>query len=245
MWKLHLFYPEKIYKASYIYNRISDESTLVRSFDNTIFKNTGASTSRENAIVFRWEEPIRFYLLGNYRTVDLKQIERIAAQLSKITGLKVIRYPEETEKMPNVRVHFNPREDLKRIGDLDLSDSGKILDSAPCVATIQQDKTGHIKSGKNFIPIDQSDEQIASCILEEFAHIFGPNHDTEYRPSVFGVTDMPETLSINDKILVRTLYDKRLKPGMTRDEAMPIVREIIPELVKAVKERGEQALYQR
>jgi len=51
-------------------------------------------------------------------------------------------------------------------------------------------------------------------------------------------------LPLNDKIMVRTLYDARLKPGMTRAEAMPIVRQIIPELVTAVKEHGEAALYQ-
>ncbi len=32
-----------------------------------------------------------------------------------------------------------------------------------------------------------------------------------------------------DKILLRTLYDPRLKPGMTKAEAMPIARQIIAE----------------
>ena len=52
-------------------------------------------------------------------------------------------------------------------------------------------------------------------------------------------------MSINDKILVRTLYDRRIKPGMTREQTTPLARIIIEELVAAVKERGEEALYQR
>jgi|GEM_PF-6392422 len=32
---------------------------------------------------------------------------------------------------------------------------------------------------------------------------------------------------------------------MKREDAMEIVRKIIPELVKAVRERGVEALYQR
>ena len=56
---------------------------------------------------------------------------------------------------------------------------------------------------------------------------------------------MAGTLSINDKILVRTLYDSRIKPEMKRRETEPIARKIIEELVAAVKVRGEEALYQK
>jgi len=61
---------------------------------------------------------------------------------------------------------------------------------------------------------------------------------------MFSNEDLPQALSINDKILVRTLYDPRIKPGMKRDESMKLAAEIIPELVRTVKERGVEALYQ-
>jgi hypothetical protein len=84
------------------------------------------------------------------------------------------------------------------------------------------------------------------CVIEEFTQSLGLYADSEIiETSVMNEkVRFTDFLPLNDKIMVRTLYDARLKPGMTRAEAMPIVRQIIPELVTAVKERGEAALYQ-
>ena len=55
-------------------------------------------------------------------------------------------------------------------------------------------------------------------------------------------------LPINDKIILRTLCDPRIEHHiLKREDAMSeIAREIIPELVKAVREWGvDRNLYQR
>ena len=36
----------------------------------------------------------------------------------------------------------------------------------------------------------------------------------------------------HDVIMLRTLYDRRIKPGMHEDQALPIVRVIIAELLE-------------
>ena len=65
-------------------------------------------------------------------------------------------------------------------------------------------------------------------------------------PSIFDFSRTTRSnLPLNDKILVRALYDKRIKPGMAREDAMKVAAEIIPELVAAVKEKGVEALYQQ
>ena len=62
---------------------------------------------------------------------------------------------------------------------------------------------------------------------------FGPANDAyKFRPSLF--CDGPGThgtgLTDGDKIIMKALYDPRLKPGMSREQAMPIARKIIAEL---------------
>ncbi len=49
---------------------------------------------------------------------------------------------------------------------------------------------------------------------------------------------------LDAKILLRTLYDKRIELGMDRAAAMATAREIIPELTAAVARDGVEALYQ-
>jgi hypothetical protein len=50
---------------------------------------------------------------------------------------------------------------------------------------------------------------------------------------------------LNDKIIICTLYDPRIKLGMTKAEAMDLARVIISELIAVVKKEDEAALYQK
>lgn len=69
------------------------------------------------------------------------------------------------------------------------------------------------------------------CTLEELAQLIGPANDAcHYRPSIFCDADFPEKYTEADKIILRATFDRRLRVGMTREEGMPIARQIIREL---------------
>ena len=79
--------------------------------------------------------------------------------------------------------------------------------------------------------IDARDELMRHCIAEEMVQVMGiPNDACHYRPSLFCEDDIVDEMQPADRVILRTLYDARLKPGMTREEAMPIARVIIREL---------------
>ena len=91
------------------------------------------------------------------------------------------------------------------------------------------------------------DERVGYCILYGAVSALGlvgilrPPNIYGWTPSI---PPMPE-LSINEKLLLRTLYDDRLTNGMTKSQALPHLRDIIPHLVDAVRARGVEALYQQ
>jgi len=69
------------------------------------------------------------------------------------------------------------------------------------------------------------------CLLEELVQAMGlPNDACHYRPSLFCPDDLVDRLQGADAILLRTLYDPRLTPGVRRHEAMPVAATIIREL---------------
>ena len=71
-----------------------------------------------------------------------------------------------------------------------------------------------------------------SCIHEEMAQGLGLANDTpRARPSIFNDDDEFALLTGHDELLLRILYDPRLKPGMMLDEARPIVTRIAEELM--------------
>ena len=88
--------------------------------------------------------------------------------------------------------------------------------------------------------------QTKHCIAEEATRALGFRAADVQAPSVFSTVDSGVTaLSLDDKILVRTLYDKRIAVAMSEEDAMVIVPTIISELVAKLRTDGEKALYQR
>ncbi len=71
-----------------------------------------------------------------------------------------------------------------------------------------------------------------SCYHEEIAQGLGlPNDSPEARPSVFNDDDEFALLTTHDEKLLQMLYDPRLRPGMTPEQARPILRRIAAGLV--------------
>ncbi|WP_295042648.1 DUF2927 domain-containing protein [uncultured Paracoccus sp.] len=71
-----------------------------------------------------------------------------------------------------------------------------------------------------------------SCIHEELAQGMGLANDSpDARPSIFNDDEEFALLTRHDELLLRILYDPRLRPGMSASEAEPVVRQIAAELL--------------
>ena len=81
------------------------------------------------------------------------------------------------------------------------------------------------------IPAEVSGLLRQSCIEEELGQTFGPGADSDRaRPSIFNDDAEFALMTRHDEDLLRILYDPRLKPGMTAEQAMPLVVRIVEEL---------------
>ena len=77
-----------------------------------------------------------------------------------------------------------------------------------------------------------------SCVHEEMAQAMGlPNDSPDARPSLFNDSLEFALLTEHDAILLRMLYDPRLRPGMTAEEARPLLPAIAADAMAA--QRGE------
>lgn len=71
-----------------------------------------------------------------------------------------------------------------------------------------------------------------SCVHEEMAQALGLANDSrDARPSIFNDDDEFALLTRHDEMLLKMLYDPRLKPGMSAAEAAPITRIIAREML--------------
>jgi hypothetical protein len=101
--------------------------------------------------------------------------------------------------------------------------------SIPCAATVGVDPADPvILQGLILIKAETSGLLRESCAHEEFAQALGPGNDfAGARPSIFNDDGEFALLTEHDEYILRVLYDRRLKSGMDRRSAMPIVRRII------------------
>src|SRR5690606_11798226 len=136
-----------------------------------------------------------------------------------------------------LRLGFYPRADFAKMpGSRDDPEFRRWVTTSACIALAVSDseQAGRIKAGAIAIGTDISESQRQHCILEEMVQVLGlPNDACHYRPSLFCEADRVFALTPADAILLKTLYDERLAVGMTREEARPLVRQIIAELTPA------------
>lgn len=71
-----------------------------------------------------------------------------------------------------------------------------------------------------------------SCFHEEMAQGMGlANDHPQARPSIFNDDEEFARLTWLDELLLKMLYDPRLRPGMAEAEALPLIRQIAAELI--------------
>ena len=224
---------------------LASADTLTESFDKIIFGPNDIS-KEENHNIYRWMDPLRITVIGSDVAKWLPEIMRTGRQLEFLTGLE-FRTSEGSSKLSNVLIVLTNDAEyennvLNYYGDDDLMkySNGNIMCSAHySIGRIYF----NIYDSISIIPIEASQDYVVRCIAEEMTQILGLyNDNAKYDSSVFSNKPIPNSLSINDKILVRTLYDPRIKPGMGREQALRAARRIITELVAIVQNIGEEGL---
>ena len=228
---------------------IAAPDLLMEKFDLTAFRtDIGPSRRKDLGQVRKWNSPIRIKLHGKNISRYRKHIGNIADELSRLSGLQINIVDVNDAISPNVHVHLASLQETEALmasysARYQASPFGK---NSVCLgAAVSKDM--RIYEAYAIIKNYYSEKHIRRCFIEEIAQTLGLFGDSEVvHPSIFS-NDGPlmERLPLNDKILVRALYDPRITPGMEREDVMEIARELIPELVRRVKAEGVEALYQR
>lgn len=159
-----------------------------------------------------------------------RDIARAVMAIQQTAGPRWNANPKSIDDA-NFLIGFMPRGQFETVDvDFDRSYRG---DQA-CMGFAMGDvAAGEIEHGVVVIGTGIPDDKRRHCILEELFQMMGlPADACHYRPSVICEQDRVFDLTEADKILLRTLYDPRLKPGMTKAEAMPIARQIIAEQMR-------------
>ncbi len=193
----------------------------------------------------RWDQPVRIgvefggTVPAAQRAADQREITAYAARLSRAMG-----HPVSVGGSPNFHVLILNEDERRAAGphlqrlipgidDLTLRTITEMPRSAFClVFAFSRGGADTYAAAVAVIRGEHPDLLRRSCIHEEIAQGMGLANDSRTaRPTIFNDSEEFATLTGHDELLLRILYDSRLRPGMTEDEARPIVTRIATELL--------------
>ncbi|MEP4036005.1 DUF2927 domain-containing protein [Pseudophaeobacter sp.] len=219
-----------------------DADDLAEHFEEIAFYNeyAGRSGSGLSGGLSRWSGPVK--LVADFgpsvpegqRLRDQGVLSAYGARLSRITGHNISTSP----KRGNFHVIFASADDrayvAEKVRDLlpNLSASDLQLFVNPprthycfVLAGGPQNAPFDYIRGVALIRAEHPDLVRDSCIHEEVAQGLGLLNDSpRARPSIFNDDDEFAYLTSHDELLLKMLYDPRLRTGMSAEEARPIIR---------------------
>ncbi len=208
---------------------------------------SGNFVARETAArLRRWEAPVRMSIEFGasiplaQRTADRITLASTASRLGYVTGHPV----SVSEQNSNFTVLMLNEDERRAIGPrlaalvpgIDPSVIRTVTnlpDSTYCVVfAFSLGDSGVYTRAVAVIRGEHPDLLRQSCFHEELAQGMGLANDSPAaRPSVFNDDEEFALLTRHDDLLLRILYDPRLRPGMLEAEARPIVSTIVAQLM--------------
>lgn len=224
-------------------------ATLAKNFELIAF-NLEASVNRGRPLkvgLARWAEPIRWYVAAppSEALAVKAEVQDFMTRVAGVTGLDIAEADEEQLNLLVLQMGPGNYETVKRAFDgpdtahvaADVEDF-RTNDSLVCAGVVYRRPEAEgaltrntIRFAMVFLRAGYSKAMRRSCIEEEIAQSLGLQNDhPSVRPSIFNDDEEFALLTSHDELLLRILYDQRLKSGMRPKEAMPLVAAIIEDL---------------
>lgn len=146
--------------------------------------------------------------------------------LSDITAVSIVK----SNKKPNFRIIFTKREYYGEAIQKYTKTKIKNIDTeSNCLLSLKHRHYQLVKATV-IIPVDHAMEYglLPACVVEELTQSMGLPNDSEWvNPSVANDESVSQLLTGLDYLMLKILYDKRLKIGMDTEQSSPIVDKIL------------------
>lgn len=206
----------------------------VAFFDYVVFGNEFAGRALPN--VRKWTEPIRYKFGGNVAAIA-KYRPVVEAHFASLTQFTNLEFKEIGARDPgeNFIIWFSPVARLVQDGRTLAANpaevAGRQFETASCFFLSYISPEGRLVAARVLAGSDLPDQELVHCLLEELAQSLGlPNDDDRVAPSIFNDSLHLTSLSLIDKVLLRLVYDPRMRPGLPRAQALQLARTILSEL---------------
>ncbi len=226
---------------------LAENFEAIAFFDEHSGGRLGPGTARAASRFHPWQGPVRVAAIHGdsvplaQRARDESALSNYLSRLSRITGRPVVK---SASGRANFHVLFMSADDSEELKDtvrrvwpgFPESRIDALADLPRDIYCLVHTNLPSARRGQEralaVIRAEHPDLMRLSCIHEEVAQGLGLSNDSPYaRPSIFNDDEEFATLTTHDELLLKMLYDPRLKPGMSAAEARPLIGQIARELM--------------
>lgn len=232
--------------APFATHQLVDNFIHIALYDEYSALGGGFVARTQSSRLRRWAEPVRMAVEFGAsvplaeRATDRATVSAYAGQLSAAS-----RHPVQmVETNPNFAVLVVNEDERRALGPrlaelvpgIDAGSVSAITNLAPstfCVVfAFSEGASPAYRRAVAVIRAEHPERLRRSCLHEELAQGMGLANDYPHaRPSIFNDDEEFALLTRMDELMLRILYDPRLRPGMLEPEATPIIRTIAAELM--------------
>lgn len=231
-------------------------AALGQFFEDVVFGAEAKDLVKGSTVIKKWPGPLRIKVsamdgkmlpkadggrelkLSNRKPskTEVGLIRKHLKALLPLTGLKV-ESAEKTGNRHNLFISFVPRLAMHGsflVPGADARFMRRLASGGVCYFVTAASKAGEILWGRVVVNNELPERDMDACLMEELTQTMGlPNDSDIVMPSMFNNNSQPTQINRTDTILIRTLYDRRLTPGMAKADAM----KLAPGLLAAWNEK--------
>lgn len=201
------------------------EDRLVAAFGETMF-DTGPAVHGKGGIfsangnLSKWESPVYVAVVEGATPENLALAKRTLADMGELSGL-AFEWVEAEDPRRELEIHFSKERNFIINGN----------EQAACYTGTAAPRNGRLAKASVHIGLVKEGEWRNDCLNHELLHALGWRGHTHRVRSVISYAHGETELTKWDRIIMRTLYDPRLPPGTSKEDALPIARVIVREMI--------------
>jgi hypothetical protein len=183
--------------------------------------------------VRKYDGPVRIFIESNAKPDRRQALQRVIDDIAgKVRGLDIAVTGERKESNFVVRL-VRDRDVARTVRAIYGNRGGEIVRSLEpqCLSGFGKDAQYRITRSNVILAADVSDFIFLDCAYEELLQALGPIQDDDKLPwTMFNDKVQMGYFGLFDQYILNILYDRRIRPGMTRAQVRAALPEILPDV---------------
>jgi len=227
-----MFYVNSLYAKDNPFDAWQTPQYILKAFNEIALKNEYTTTNKR---VLKWQKPIHYQF--HYTAIQPNSMveELFHTHFKHLSSITNHSINHSVNNKANLHIYLTNDKNYANVIKQKSGSRVKNLErESNCMGSFKTNQHSEIISGTVILPLDYvySRGLLIACVVEETTQVMGlPNDAPWVNPSIANDDSKIELLTGLDYILLKLLYSKELKAGMSPNQSTSVLQNTIRQLI--------------